>query len=360
MSTIRFAQNVGLDLGADGKMTVQWDNGHAYDMVKGATVSYIPKHMYAHFVFSGENTIKEYSPGSDFDAMTAAGVTMQNAIAVVFVRLVMTSIKDIRFNAAEVEKVKEVKKELGTNADISKLIKDNQQALSNLTQQGLTILALNGIQMISSGHHYVDTSGMWSRFAAATSFDDTVAKLKLTNHEGLLFHDAGHFIDIDWLAAQVASENSVFVGHVNGVASTRLPAVPAGTTLVGVLLAMIDDCKIVNPKIASMFTPFAEIAHELQKMIRASPLDYCAQFQRTNTSSNLKKLDRLVKPACILFGYLNKAMTRKSTALKAKSLQTAASRNASYTEMGGRLADAQPAVELTLETIAETLKELAA
>jgi hypothetical protein len=346
---IRFADGVGFDIALDHKVKMVWQNGKAYESIKGASSSYVPPHMFAHFVKDKDNKPGHYNMASDYAAMKAANVAVGLAATICIIRASAFSMKDLVLNAAEIILQDTAADETGADQALADFLVKNTAHLKNVMQQSVSILALNGISMVVNGHHYIAEQSMWSRFAAAANWDVTVTGLGLVNWEGPIYHDALHMVDIDYIARKVTDPASDLIGHVNGVVSKRIPAQPSGTLIVSVFLAMLDDVAASNEMVTKFFHAARAPAESLQKRIMAAPLDWCAQFPRKNTAAHLREVDQFAPLAVILFAYLNTVLERKPTSLRSKALKSAAAKNTPHVIMGQQLAERYPVQELNEE-----------
>jgi hypothetical protein len=354
-STVRFVEGLGFDIGADKKVKLVWDNGKAFDTVKGASVGYIPPHMYAHFAKDKEGKPGHYNLASDYKSMRDGKVSMQVAMTTCVIRAAGFSVAGLVLNRAEIVLEDAAKDETEADAQLADWLVKNAQPLKNVIQQSLSIMALNGISMVVNGHHYVAEQSMWSRFISASDWDNIVANLGLVNWEGAVYHDAFHMVDVDWLATEVTSSKSRFIGHVNGVVSKRIPAQPSGTLMIAVLLAMLNDLSAASPKLHEVFSAVKEPAERIQAIIRSAPLDWCAQFPRVTTNANLARVDKFAPISVVLYSYLNTVLEKKPTSLRSKALKAAAGKNTPQVIIGQQLAAKFPVAELDVETFADMI-----
>lgn len=353
---LEFTAGVGYTVGADSKITMKWDNGKAYSAIRGATVSYIPKHYHAHFKRKEGGEPGDYSPGADYVSLTVGGVNKNLAFAIVTIRAAGFSLPDIVFNAAEIVLDDAAVLDIATDAELANHILAHQAALNNLIQQSLSIMALNGVSMVTSGHHYTAEAEVWNRFISATAFDTSVSQLRLAAYEGPIFHDTFHMVDIEWLAGMVCADSSALTGHINGVAAKRIPAQPAGTTIIAVLEAMLDDLKIVNAKLYAVFEPITVTIRQIQAKIRANPLDWCSQFNRKGTAKNMAEVEQFTGVAAMVYSYLNTVLTKKPTSLRSKALKSAVNRMTQQALIGQQLAEKFPVAEINVEEFTRTIE----
>jgi hypothetical protein len=315
-ANFEYATGCKLTMADDGVTSCAWENGNALVATDGGSVGYIGKHMHIHV--KADN--KHYSMWDDYDSMLGAGIDSRAAIIVVMSRSIVCSMEGIAFSVAETVELKD-KAVTGKLTDEAKAMLDQAGAVvSTLLKQSITILALNGISMLSTGHHYDARDSMWKRFNAATKYATALEAIGITTDIGVFFHDMFHPVDIKWLGQKVSNDHSVFLGHIQGVALIRLGQLPAGCASVGILEAISDEVGALVPKAKGVAMAIKGMCGKIRVVIKKSPLEFCAHYQTANTAENLAKVAKIDVIVAFMLGVHVGAELKKSTATAAKSL----------------------------------------
>lgn len=334
---------------ADGKLVIEWHNGQSLNAVTGASIQYIPVHM--RMTGTLDNGDFTYDASRDVARMIAGGVNGKLAMVVAAMRKAVLAMPSSVVNLTECW-IATVDDDVATvdAADFARL-RDNSAAFAGVVQQAITILAMNGLSMLNKGHNYITSDKAWTRLVQATGLDDHFEKLGLADWEGSVFHDALHPFDLAWKARLVIEKSTPLSGHVHGVAMVRMPGVPAGTAVVGVTMAAIDDIIALKPTASNQLAPFRETLRCLLTRIKAEPLNWCVHIGGRGTAANLANV-KLVEGNCaFVFGVASFLFDRKSTILKAQSLKNVAARNPARVKLGATYAEGLPDEELTADNV---------
>lgn len=302
--------------------TLDWDNGNALQAVTGATTGYIPKFMYLTCI--RHNQELQYNFHAQYRAFVEGGLDPKLAFIICAMRKVVSGMKNITYNLAEISVVGDRQENAEFHKDVVDMLKSKGQVVTQVIKQTLSIIGLNGLNMVVNGHHYTPSSRMYARYLKAvpltTMFDD----LGIADWNGPLFHDAFHPIEIRYLARLVCTDDSWLVSHVHGVVSRRIPAFPAGTTSIGLMDALRKQLIAFVPEFEDVSVAIESLCARAIGLIRSAPLDYCATFQQANTIKNLETIRKCDPLVAFLSGAVKKAseildMPNLST-LTAKSL----------------------------------------
>jgi len=355
MSIITFAQGCTFTRGNDGAIAVAWNNGNALTAVKGAAIDYIdPKFHMACTVAANVHT---YAPSKDLGKLIRAGIDEKLALLVVGFRKIATSLPNAVMNLAELHTV--------TNGEADGVISqanwttivNNQQAYNSVIDASATVLGLNGISLMLKGHNYLDTDSMWTRLDSAVKLDENCTALGLTDFTGVLLHDALHPFDADWKVRLASRVDSPLIGHVNGVLIKRMPGIPAGTTIVFVARAAIEQICLIRAEGRQALEGISGSLDKIINSIRADPLDWCAMFQRASTSVNLAHITKLEGLCAIVYGACTVLFDRKMSIMKSAAFKNNASRHPGLVSIGAEWAESLAGGEINSEILQKLLTE---
>jgi len=350
---VTFANGCEFTRGTDGKITITWNNGNALSAVKGAAIDYINPAY--HMACTVANNVHTYAPGKDLARLIAAGVNTKLALLVVGFRKVASSLDRPQLNIAELVTVTATDPDGEIpQADWDVLTKNNQ-AYNAILDIAATVLGLNGISLMLKGHNYLDSDSMWARLESATDLDTNAAALGISDYAGLLLHDALHPFTADWKVALASKVDSPLVGHVNGVLIKRMPGVPAGTTIVFVTKAAIDQLSLIRSDARTALKGVSDSLDNLIDKIRAEPLEWCAMFQRAKTAENLAHVAKIEGMAALVYGACTKLFDRKMSIMKSASFKNNAARHPGMVNVGADWASEMNEVTLDADTIAKML-----
>lgn len=329
---IRFADGCTFTRNQNGSVTVAWVNGNALQAVKGAAVDYVAPHFY--MACSMVQGAPVYQANPDLARLIAGGVPVRLALVIVGMRKIALSLPGVTISMAEVFIVADQASNGSVPAEDFQHLVANRIAFLGVIDLALTILGLNGISLLNKGHHYKEEDGAWSRLTTAVNLDTMMETLGIQNYEGMLFHDAMHPIDIAFKARLVATMPSPLTGHINGVLQKRLPGVPAGTAVLFVSLAAIDQLMIAKLSTTETLTPLRERMAVLCREVRANPLNWCSVFQVAVTTENLAQIGAL-EPACaFVYGACKQAFGRSTTILKSMAFKNVGIRHPAMVNLG--------------------------
>jgi hypothetical protein len=341
-----------------------WDDGEALETTKGASIDYIPKHMYMHI--NADSGV--YAPHRDIEAMMNAGLPASLALTVVSMRQNMISLFRSRIsekpkvNASECVFVDRDRAGAPLTDAQSGEIERNSTAISNVVQMTFTIAAMNGIGLITQGHHYVDTQSSWASLDRATGILANIEQISgrygADAAERVIYHDALHPFSYDWIASLAANPASPILANVHGTASIRIPTIPAGVTVVPLLIALVEFCKSINAEFAAGLAPLVVVLKQFQANVQNRPLDYCVHFKRDALNQAKDQIDTFKRIAATLAGFVRQAVGDKSTIMKSRALRTIESQYAPEAQMGRALAGKIPVSQLSAREIQASFSEL--
>lgn len=354
---VKFANGCYFTRGAEGKIEIKWDNGKALVAVKGAAIDYINPAY--HMACTFEGNVPKYAPMKDLAKLIAASVNPKLALLVVGFRKVACSFETAVLNIAELQTVTETDPDGAiTQVDWDTIMKNNP-AYNAILDIAATVLGLNGISLMLKGHNYLDSDSMWARLESAVDLDANAAALGLSDYLGLLLHDALHPFSADWKVELASKVNSPLVGHVNGVLIKRMPGVPAGTTIVFVTKAAIDQLSLIRADASKAFEDVTTSLDLLISKIRAKPLDWCAMFQRSMTADNLAHVTKIEGMAAMVYGVCTVLFDRKMSIMKSASFKNNAAKHPAMVAIGANWAEEMEDLTLDAGTIAAMLKTTA-
>lgn len=342
-----YADECNIIVDKDGKFFLEWNDGKALAATRGATIDYIASHFHIHLA---RDTFA-YSAGDDYDAMIKGGVDGSLALIIVLMRQVVVGIDGIAVNGSETVYVDKIKDELALSAKVQANLKDYASAFSTMVQQSVSILALNGISLISRGHHYNEADQFWGRLDNATDMSTKMSDLKVADWAGAVYHDALHVFDYDKIASMVTFKTGGLETHVNGSVLKRLGTMPAGTTILGIIIQQIDTVNMYNAALGAKFANTRDALVNLTNKIRERPLDYCVHFKRSGVNERLANVGAFEAIAVFLHGYIRTVEAKKSTLTSAKSVENLAKRMQDMYVLGVTAAATYTKVELTAEEI---------
>lgn len=349
VSRITFTAGCEFIRARDGKLSIAWENGSAVEAVRGAAVDYIDP-VYHMAVVADGNMLK-YAPASDLGRLLKGGIKLQVAMCVVGMRRVVASFPAVELNIAEVVRV--------AKDECTEIV--DQKAWDTVEAAGLayrgvldiapTILGMNGLSLMQKGHNYIDTDTMWTRLIDAADLEESFTKLGVPDFQGVAFHDALHPFTAEWKVRLAADATSVLTKHCNGVLLKRMPGVPAGTTLVFVTLAALQELGLARPQIQGSIRGLIQMLTAMTNMIRARPLDFCSAFPAAHTQENLTRVARAEPLAAFVYGACTAVFDRKTTVLKSMAFKNNAGKHAGTTAMGRGWGESLEGPEFTDETI---------
>jgi hypothetical protein len=361
MSTVyKFADSCSITFNADRQVNVAWENGKALEAVTGAAIDYIPRHMKLTCNFV-ENKY-EYNFQAQYELMVGGGVTPKLAFIICLMRKIVFGLENIKLNSAEVATVAGTKEDVVFAQDVVQMVDTFPEVLQAILNQSVTILALNAISILVQGHHYQESQSVWRNLNKATNLSDHFEKLGIADWEGPIFHDTFHPFDIHTLAKWACDEKSVFAGKVNGVATKRLPANPAGTIILSVCDAMLHDIAGLVPKVYKAVKSIRKKIKDLQDSIKKSPLDWCAHFTGKDTAVNLSKVTEFERMAAFLYGVLEAATRegKKPSALRSQAVKGCINRNFGVYQMGLNAGERLKREEISVENLMGYMEKLTA
>jgi len=337
----------------DGTLSIEWDNGNAMNAITGATLDYIAQH----FRVAGDvhQATFTYRPDVDVARMMAGGVPFKLAFIVMAMRKSVFSQESAVINLVETYTVQ------GGDAAVQipqadwDVLVDHADSVKAIVMQAFTILGLNGLSILSKGHHYRDDDSQWERLNTAAGLDEAFAEIGVSNWEGTVFHHALHPLDLMWKVNLVVHANSPLHGHVHGVLTKRMPGVPAGTAVISAALAAISEVTILRHNAIALLNQFRLMLLNLMEHIRAAPLDWCSHFQRANTGHNLDLVTRLEPVCAFVYGMATSLLDRRASVLKARALKSASGRNPAMTALGREYAESLPVAPVDDATVAGIL-----
>jgi hypothetical protein len=329
---LEFTDGCSFAADANGLISITWDNGNAIRAVKGAAVDYVDPKF--HFACQLNGATYTYNGAQDFARLTAGGVEAKLALIVVGIRKVAMSLPGCVLNNVECA-IEPTTTAAGTiSAQIMTTLVAQRRAFNAVIDLSLTILGLNGISLLTKGHHYVNTDSMWERLAAAVDLESMMTQLGVANYEGVIFHDALHPIDIAYKATLVTDAATPLIGKVNGVLMKRLPGMPAGTGTFFVTMAALEQVSVIRPQIQTLFQPALEAMRVVAKKIKSSPLEYCAVFQQAGTAVNLAEVSKYDPIGALVYGIASALMPKRASLLKSIAFKNNAQRNPGLMTVG--------------------------
>jgi hypothetical protein len=356
MATIEIAPSCSFTRNADGTFAIEWDNGHAIKSVRGAAIDYVDPMFHMAVTRAGNELT--YAPLHDLKRLTDGGIAASLAMVVVGMRKVCSSFQGVVLNIAEVTIVAETDAKGTLTADQWEVITKQAIAFKGLLDLAPTILGLNGLSLMLKGHNYIESDSVWSRLEAATDLESLVSNLGITDYSGTLYHDALHPFDAEWKVQLAADVGSEIVGHVNGVLIKRMPGVPAGTTLVFVTLAAIEQIKVLRPATIKVFGKFESELQKLASRIRNDPLDWCVVFQRAATAGNLAEVARIEALCAFIYGMCQALFDRKMSIMKSASFKNNANRHTAMAAVGKEWATEMAEAAITNKQVKKMLRDL--
>jgi len=327
-----FANDCAFFRGKNNVFECKWDNGTAVEAVRGASIDYVEPRF--HFAGKFKGQYFEYNTAADFGRLVSGGVKPVLAAVIVGMRKVVMSLKDSKINFAECRISTEDEEKVELVDEHWNVLETNKLAYNALLDAGPTILGCNGLSMLAKGHNYDGNDGMWTRLNEALGMDRNCSALKIPDFAGALYHDALHPFEVEWKTALVTDLSSTLVGHVNGVVLKRMPGTPAGTALVFVLAALVEELTVVNSKTVELFGPLHDTLTWLGARIRGKPLDWCTNFQRSMTADNLAIVAALEPVAAVAYGVAAVMLPAKASVLKSKALSNVGKRLAGHQAIG--------------------------
>jgi len=261
------------------------------------------------------------------------------------------SLSAARLNFAECRVPTEDESAIEMEDEHWSLLELNKLAFNALLDAGPTILGCSGLSMLAKGHNYDGNDGMWTRLNEALGLDRNCSALKIPDYAGVLYHDALHPFDVEWKTMLVTDLNSALVGHVNGVVLKRMPGTPAGTALVFVLSALVEELTVVNSKTVELFGPLHDSLAWIGARIRAKPLDWCTNFQRSMTADNLAIVTALEPIAAVAYGAAQVMLPAKASVLKSKALSNVGKRLAGHQAIGREVGDILGAMTIKADDV---------
>jgi len=185
-----------------------------------------------------------------------------------------------------------------------------------------------------------------------------VSILGITDYSGTIYHDALHPFDAEWKVQLAADVGSEIVGHVNGVLIKRMPGVPAGTTLVFVTMAAIEQIKVLRPATIKIFGTLESELQKLAGRIRQNPLDWCVVFQRAETASNLAEIAQIEALCAFIYGMCQALFDRKMSIMKSASFKNNANRHTAMAAVGKEWATEMSETAITNKQVKKMLRDL--
>jgi hypothetical protein len=335
-------------------VSINWDNGAAIGATRGASMDYVPAHFFVHVT----EDFRHYGLAEDYAALVIANVDTRLAWVICMIREVVFSMSKVEVNISECVIANDPYGTIDIDQKVITMMKEKGPALTSVIQQSLTILALNGASLVSRGHHYREDDRMWARFEAATSFEENMTTLGISNYSGAIFHDALHPFDYDWIATLASNPASELRTSVNGVALRRLGTLPAGTTVLGLIEPLINEVRIRSALLADVLEMTLPKVKEMIATVRRNPLKFCIHLPRHETATNLQAISTYEPIVAIMYGYLKALGVKGTTTLQAKSLQNIAQRNSAAYGLGAKCAQAFPLGEDAMSP-AEAVREIA-
>lgn len=311
-----FTDKCRFTLDEGNRCKLEWDNGTALSAVTGATTGYIPKYM--NLTCTRTNNVTSYNFAAQYRALVAGGVEAKLAFIIAAMRKVASSMHAITYNLAEITVVEDRQEDAELHQDVATMLANQGAVVTQILRQTLSIIGMNGLNMVINGHHYTPSAKMYMRYLKAVPLMAAFDDLGIADWMGPVFHDCFHPIYVQYLASLVCKEDSWLVGHVHGVVSRRIPAFPAGTTSIGLMDALRKQLVAFVPEFQDLNESINSLVKRVTAMIREAPLDYCATFQQANTIKNLemiRKFDPLV-------AFLSGSVRRASEILEMSSLST--------------------------------------
>jgi hypothetical protein len=324
--------------------------------VRGAAIDYINPAY--HMACTVANNAHTYAPSKDLARLITANVNPRLAMLVVGFRKIATSITgpNAELNISELHTVVAADPDgVIPQADWDVLIA-NQQAYNAILDIAATVLGLNGISLMLKGHNYLDTDSMWTRLESAVSLDENAAALGIADYAGLLLHDALHPFSPDWKVQLASRVDSPLVGHVNGVLIKRMPGIPAGTTIVFVTRAAIEQINLIKPSTQEVLKSLADGLDNVITTIRSEPLEWCAMFQRADTAENLAHISKLEGPCALIYGACTVLFDKKMSILKSASFKNNASRHPGLVAIGASWAESLEDDEMDSDMLKKLLQ----
>lgn len=356
MTTFSFTDTCTFTRGDNGQVAIAWDNGNAVEAVRGAAIDYVdPKY---HMAVRRTNGNVTYAPEADLARLIAGDINQVLALVIVGMRRVCASFEHVELNLAEVVVVADGEGTAEVTEANWNRVTGNAGAFKALLDIGPTILGMNGLSLMLKGHNYLENDSMWARLEAAADIESLVTPLGLLDYAGPLFHDALHPFTAEWKVRLAADIESPLIGHVNGVLMKRIPGVPAGTAIVFVTLAAIQEIRLIRPKATNALGGLADALSVLRDRIRDNPLNWCAAFQRHETAENLAKVSKTEPLCAFIYGACSVLFDRKVSILKSASFKNNAIRHTGMSTLGREWGEALEVTEMTTDAIEQMFQAL--
>jgi hypothetical protein len=337
---------------------LDWVNGNAVEAVTGASTDYIAPHFHVAMVFA--DNAYTYAPEVDLAKLVEGGVQPRLAVIIVMMRRIVFSIPGVVVNRAEIKRTRDPAIQTGAVIDEAEwsALAARRGAVMGILQMTYTILGINAYSMITKGHHYVADDPVWARLNDAVTLDELFTLVGISNWEGAIFHDALHPYALEWKARLVTTNDSVIIGKVHGVLSRRLPATPAGTSIIAATIAAIGQLVIVRPSCGIILTPLKIALDKLKGEIIAEPLNWCATFQQAATVGNLQRVQVYEPFAAFVHGMCVALFPRKSSLLKSPAFASNATRNPAYAARGNEYGSSLDSEVLSVSSLYKLFYDL--
>jgi len=354
MAALAITGSSSITRSPEGRVEVKWNNGQILNFVNGGTTDYVAPHFRMIVVKVDDDL--HYDMPLDVSRMVAGGVNAKMAVIVGLLRKTVCSLDDCRINMTETARVlPDAQVGVVEEADFE-VLAAHPNAVQAIVKQAVTILALNGISLVTAGHHYRADDNVWTKLDSATNIAGHFQTLGIANWEGTIYHDALHPFDIYWKAALVAHLNGLIMPHINGVASKRIPATPAGCASVNVALAAADAMSIIRPDVAPVLEHVTTHFKAIEAKYRADPLSWCAHFKSTRTANNLQYVTMVETQVAFLFGMASFLLEPRSTIRRSAAFKSVASRHQGTVAQGKNFAESlEEAAVITADQATELL-----
>lgn len=331
-ASIAFTDTCTFTRAGNGSITVAWDNGSAIAAVRGAAIDYVDPRF--HMAVTRTANTLTYAPAADLARLIAGGLNAKMALVIVGMRRICASFPGVELNIAEVQVVPATEAAgVVPEADWNAL-QTNLAAFRALLDIAPTVLGMNGLSLMLKGHNYIESDSMWARLESAAGLDGVTSSLALVDYAGTLFHDALHPFTAESKVSLASDVASPLIGHVNGVLVKRLPGVPAGTALVFVTRAALEEVVLMRPSAARAVRGLKRALERLGSRIRQSPLDWCTVFQRADTAANLAQVAKLEPLCAFVYGACTVLFEKKVSIMKSASFKNNAARHTAMTSVG--------------------------
>jgi hypothetical protein len=348
---LQYAKGCQVILGTNNKVRLVWDNGAAVEATSGATADYIPPHM--HIRMHGVH----YAFAEDYRDMVAGRLNAKLAWIICLIRQVVFSLQDVRLSITEVVQVSDASEEAVVSDEVIVMLREKGQVVNSIVNQAFSILALNGITLVSTGHHYSADDKVYTNFMNASKLVDSFESLKIQGWEGTLFHDVMHPFDYDWIAALSMSSDSNVRTKVHGVVAKRFGGMPSGCTVLSLTVALHNEVRVRSVELGALLMPVVTSAKEMIEVIRKKPLDYCASLTRAGTPERLLGVQKFEPAVAIMSSYLKALDVGKLTVLAAKSIKSIQTRNSTSTALGEQAAEVFQPDKVAKPQLIEMLKQ---